>query len=85
MKLLRLKFFQETACYQKPFAYKVGETYPLAPFSTVKGMLHAVLDAKEYIPMNLSIQGQSETMLIDYQKSIFIRVKMYRNLFQRLA
>ncbi|WP_146550991.1 type I-B CRISPR-associated protein Cas5b [Rummeliibacillus sp. SL167] len=68
MKLLRLKIFQETACYQKPFAFKVGETYPLAPFSTVKGMLHAVLGATEYIPMNLSIQGQSESMLIDYQK-----------------
>lgn len=75
MKLLRLKFFQETACYQKPFAYKVGETYPLAPFSTVKGMLHAVLDAKEYIPLNLSIQGQSETMLIDYQKKHIYKSK----------
>ncbi|OCS84759.1 type I-B CRISPR-associated protein Cas5b [Caryophanon tenue] len=68
MKLLRLKIFQETACYLKPFAFKVGETFPLAPFSTVKGMLHAVLDAKEYIPMNISIQGQSESFVIDYQK-----------------
>lgn len=68
MKLLRLKIFQETACYLKPFAFKVGETFPLAPFSTVKGMLHAVLDAKEYIPMNISIQGRSESFVIDYQK-----------------
>lgn len=68
MQLLRLKIYQETACYQKPFAFKVGETFPLAPFSTVKGMLHAVLEANEYIPMNLSIQGKSESMIIDYAK-----------------
>lgn len=73
MKLLRLKLFQETACYLKPFAFKVGETFPLAPFSTVKGMLHAVLDAKEYVPMNLSIQGQSESFIIDYQKKFMYK------------
>lgn len=73
MKLLRLKLFQETACFLKPFAYKVGETYPLAPFSTVKGVLHAVLGAREYIPMNLSIQGQSESFMIDYQKKFMYK------------
>ncbi|WP_339288767.1 type I-B CRISPR-associated protein Cas5b [Ureibacillus sp. FSL K6-0786] len=73
MKLLRLKLFQETACFLKPFAYKVGETYPLAPFSTVKGMLHAVLGATEYIPMNISIQGQSESFMIDYQRKFMYK------------
>lgn len=68
MRLLRIKLYQETACYQKPFAFKVGETYPLAPFSTIKGMIHDVLEAKEYIPMNISIQGKSESVIIDYQK-----------------
>ena len=68
MKLLRLRLFQETACYLKPLAFKVGETYPLAPFSTIKGMLHAIIGATEYVPMNLSIQGQSESSIIDYQK-----------------
>lgn len=68
MKLLKIKLFQETACYVKPFAFKVSETYPLAPFSTVKGMLHAVLEATQYIPMNISIQGKYESMFIDYQK-----------------
>lgn len=73
MKLLRLKIFQETACYLKPFAFKVGETFPLAPFSTIKGMLHAVLGATEYVPLNLSIQGQSESFLIDYQKKFMYK------------
>ena len=35
MKILKLKLFQETACYKKPFAFKVAETYPLPPYSTV--------------------------------------------------
>lgn len=73
MKLLRLKIFQETACYLKPLAFKVGETFPLAPFSTIKGMLHSVLGATEYIPMNLSIQGQAESFIIDYQKKFMYK------------
>lgn len=67
MKTLRVKLFQETACYKKPFAFKVGETYPLPPYSTVKGMLHSVLEAEEFIPMRLSIQGSYETIVEDYQ------------------
>lgn len=35
MKILRLKLFQESACYKKPFAFKVAETYPLPPYSTI--------------------------------------------------
>lgn len=35
MKVLKLKLFQETACYKKPFAFKVAETYPLPPYSTI--------------------------------------------------
>lgn len=75
MKLLRLKIFQETACYLKPMAFKVGETFPLAPFSTVKGMLHAILRAKKYIPMRLSIQGKYESLMIDYQKKYMFKIK----------
>lgn len=56
-------------------AFKVGETYPLAPFSTVKGMLHAVLRAQTYIPMRLSIQGKSESLMIDYQKKYMFKMK----------
>lgn len=80
MKLLRIKGYQKTACYKKPFAFKVGETFPLPPFSTVKGMLHAALEAKSYIPMKLSIQGDYETMLIDYQKKF-----MYKELGKTAA
>ncbi|MED4988097.1 type I-B CRISPR-associated protein Cas5b [Parageobacillus toebii] len=75
MKALRMKLFQETACYKKPFASKVAETYPLPPYSTVKGMLHALVRADEFIPMRLSIQGQYEAKLLDYQRYYFFKKK----------
>lgn len=73
MKVLRLKLYQETACYKKPHALKVSETYPLPPFATVKGMLHALLDANELIPMKLCIQGEYETLVHDYQTHYFFK------------
>ncbi|OUM88540.1 MAG: type I-B CRISPR-associated protein Cas5 [Bacillus thermozeamaize] len=73
MKALRLGLFQETACYKKPFAFKVGETYPLPPYSTVKGWLHALLGAEQLIPMHLSIQGSYEAKMLDYQAHYFVK------------
>ena len=66
---MRLKLFQETACYKKPFAFKVAETYPLPPYSTVIGMFHKILQAKsgEYYPMNISVQGEFESIFSNYQ------------------
>jgi len=73
MRVLRITAFQETVCYTRPFANKVTETYPLPPFSTVKGMIHAVMDAKELIPFSLSIQGDYETMMIDYRTTYLVK------------
>lgn len=69
MKILKLKLFQESACYKKPFAFKVAETYPLPPYSTVIGMFHKILQAKpgEYYPLNISIQGDYESIFSNYQ------------------
>ncbi|AWC32899.1 type I-B CRISPR-associated protein Cas5b [Bacillus cytotoxicus] len=75
MKVIRLKLFQETACYTKPFANKVAETYPLPPYSTVKGMIHQLLQANELLPLRFSIQGNYETKLIDYRKSYMVKKK----------
>ena len=77
MKALRIKAFQETACYTKPYANKVTETYPLPPYATVKGMIHAVLKAEELIPMSLSIQGDYETIIVDYRKTYFFGKKEF--------
>jgi CRISPR-associated protein Cas5t len=73
MNALRLKLYQQTACYKKPFAFKVSETYPLPPYSTVKGMLHSIMDASSLIPMKISIQGQYDTISTDYQTHYFFK------------
>jgi CRISPR-associated protein Cas5t len=73
MKVLRLILFQETACYKKPHAFKVSETYPLPPYATVKGMLHSVLGATSLIPMKLCIQGTYDTIINDYQTHYFFK------------
>ena len=75
MKILKLKLYQETACYKKPFANKVAETYPLPPYSTVIGMLHKILQAKpgEYFSMNISVQGEYEGIFSNYQN-----LRMYK-------
>lgn len=75
MKILKLRLFQETACYKKPFAFKVAETYPLPPYSTVIGMFHKIIGAKpgEYFPMNISIQGEYESIFSNYQN-----LRMYK-------
>ena len=67
MKILKLKLFQETACYKKPFAFRIEETYPLPPYSTVIGMFHKIIGAKpgEYYNMNISIQGDYESLNLD--------------------
>ena len=73
MKALRLDLFQETACYRKPFAIKISETYPLPPYSTINGLLHRILDAKEYIPIRISIQGDYESLVNEYQTTYFYK------------
>lgn len=92
MKILKLKLYQETACYKKPFATKVAETYPLPPYSTVIGMFHKILQAKpgEYFPMNVSVQGDYESIFSNYQSLRMYKGKdkvtsMPRNVHQLLG
>ena len=91
MAILKLKLFQETACYKKPFTFKVAETYPLPPYSTVIGMFHKIIGAKpgEYFPMNISIQGEYESVFNNYQTLRMFKGKekvtsMPRNVHQLL-
>lgn len=73
MKALKLKLFQETACYKKPFAFKVAETYPLPPYSTVKGFLHYILEAEDFIDMAISVQGDYEDKFVNLQTFYFYK------------
>ncbi|AMW33136.1 type I-B CRISPR-associated protein Cas5b [Fervidobacterium islandicum] len=66
MKCLKLHLYQETACYKKPFAFKVAETYPLPPYSTIKGMMHKLLNADRFIDMSVSVQGTYESIFNNY-------------------
>jgi CRISPR-associated protein Cas5t len=75
MNVLKIKLYQEAACYTKPFAYKVGETYPLPPYSTVIGMLHRVLNATSYHPMKISVQGEYRDKFVDYRTSYLYKGK----------
>lgn len=91
MKILKMKLFQETACYKKPFALKIAETYPLPPYSTVIGMFHKILEAKpgEYFSMNISVQGDYESIFSNYQTLRMFKGKdkvtsMPRNVHQLL-
>lgn len=91
LKILKLKLFQETACYKKPFAFKVAETYPLPPYSTVIGMFHKILGAgpNEYHSMDISVQGEYESIFSNYQTLRMFKGKdqvtaMPRNVHQLL-
>lgn len=57
VKAIRLQCFQSLANYRKPSSFIIKETYPLPPYSTVLGMIHAACGFTEFHPMKLSIQG----------------------------
>ena len=57
MKAIKLIARQTLASYRKPSSMQIKETYPLPPYSTVIGMVHAACGYQEYIDMEISIQG----------------------------
>jgi len=74
-KALKLRIYQESACYKKPFAFKVAETYPLPPYSTIKGFIHYLLKAQEFIPMSIAVQGTYQSLFNNYQTMRFYKNK----------
>lgn len=76
MRLLRVKIHQTVANYRKPMNYGFLDTYPLPPLSTVKGWFHHVIQAGEYNPLNMCIQGSVPTVFMDLQTMIkFDRIR----------
>ncbi|PEJ36424.1 type I-B CRISPR-associated protein Cas5 [Bacillus pseudomycoides] len=65
MKAIRLKIYQNLVNYQKPTSFQLKESYPLPPYSTVIGMVHAACGFTEYVPMKVSIQGRSHSKVND--------------------
>lgn len=65
MKVIRVQCFQNLSNYRKPTSFLIKETYPLPPYSTVLGMIHAACGFTEYHPMKLSIQGTNKGTVPD--------------------
>ena len=51
-------------------SFNFWDTYPLPPLSTVRGWFHQVVEAKEYIPIAMSIQGKFQSIVHDLQTLI---------------
>ena len=56
-RAIRVKCFQNLVNYKKPSSFIIKETFPLPPYSTVLGMMHAACGYTEFHPMKLCIQG----------------------------
>ena len=65
MKVLRIVLTQASANYRREESDRNKMTYPLPPYSTVIGALHAACGYREYHPMNLSIQGRYQSMHLE--------------------
>ncbi|MFC0232524.1 CRISPR-associated protein Cas5 [Vagococcus entomophilus] len=57
MKGIKLELSQNMVNYKKATSYQLKESYPLPPYSTVIGMVHALCGYTEYEPMTVSVQG----------------------------
>lgn len=65
MKAIRIIGYQNLVNYRKPMNFAYRETYPLPPYSSVIGMIHATCGFKEYHPMRVSVQGIYESKAIN--------------------
>ncbi|WP_456455746.1 type I-B CRISPR-associated protein Cas5b [Thermovibrio sp.] len=70
MKALKIKLYQPFACYRKPNSFGVVESYLLPPPSTIKGWFHYVLEAKEELPIAVSIHGSIGGITYELQRFI---------------
>ena len=60
-RAIRVECFQNLVNYRKPSSFIIKESYPLPPYSTVLGMVHAACGYPrgEFHPMKISIQGKN--------------------------
>lgn len=66
MKAIKLLIHQESANYRIPISHGFRESYPLPPYSTVIGMVHALCGFTEYHPMKVSVQGRYDSTTSDF-------------------
>ena len=63
MKAIRVKAYQNMVSYRRATSFVIKESYPLPPYSSVIGMIHAACGFREYVPMQISVQGNSFSSL----------------------
>lgn len=72
MEVLRVKIFQPKACYTTPLSIKGIETYPLPPYSTIRGMIYNAMGRKFKAgdEIEFSIQGKYSSIYRDYWNAV---------------
>lgn len=74
-KVIRIKIHQPNAHYRVPFAYKRRFTYPIPPYSTIKGLICNLLGIKsdnqeDFISLknglSIFVCGKHETLVNEY-------------------
>jgi CRISPR-associated protein Cas5t len=73
MKAVKIQCRQQTASYRKPPSLDLKETFPLPPYATVIGMVHAACGFTSYQSMRVSVQGTYHSIINDlYTKYEFL-------------
>lgn len=62
MEALRIHLTQASANYRREETIENKMTYPLPPYATVIGALHKICKYNNYHPMDISIQGDYESL-----------------------
>lgn len=78
MKAIRIIAYQNMVSYRKPTSFILKESFPLPPYSTVIGMVHAACGFTQYEEMDVSIQGKHHTSSTEiYTKYEFGKATKY--------
>lgn len=72
VEILRVRIFQPKACYTTPLSVKGIETYPLPPYSTLRGMIYNAMGRKykEGDEIDFSIQGRYSSIYREYWNAV---------------
>ncbi len=74
-KAVRIIAYQNLSSYRVPSSLAIKESYPLPPYSSVIGMVHAACGFDKYVPMQVSIQGNCES----HVSEVYTRYQFGRN------
>ena len=74
-RAIRIDCFQNLANYRKPSSFIIKESYPLPPYSTVIGMIHAISGFDSYHKMQIRsvIHRQIRSMICVLRWIVVIR------------